>query len=160
MIKAEEIIARLNLEPLPREGGWFRRSWILEGKDDAPPAGTCIYFLLEEGKPTKPHRLPGTEIYHFYAGDPSCLYIIGEEGCHEMHLGNPLTDPDLEPQAIVPGGMWQSALCLGGSHGFSLMGTTMSPGFRWEDYEDCSIKEWIERFPALQFLLPSTYECT
>lgn len=93
---------------------------------------TAIYFLLEVGKPTMLHRLPGPEVFHFYMGDPVMLHLLGpgrEYG--NVMLGTAL-DESHEPQFVVPGGIWQAAETLGE---WSLLGTTMAPGFRQEDFE-------------------------
>ncbi len=95
-------------------------------------SSTAIYFLLESGRPTMLHRLPGPEVFHFYAGDPARLLILGDGGT----VGRPVLGPGLRagerPQIIVPGGTWQAAETTGG---WTLLGTTMSPGFRQEDFE-------------------------
>ena len=36
---ADDIIARLDLQPHP-EGGWYRQTWVAE--DGPRPSGTCI----------------------------------------------------------------------------------------------------------------------
>lgn len=93
---------------------------------------TAIYFLLEREAPTMLHRLPGPEVFHFYAGSPARLLLLHEQGAVER----PVLGPDLaagqRPQVIVPGGIWQAAETDGA---WTLLGTTMSPGFRDEDFE-------------------------
>ncbi len=115
----------LELSPLPEEGGMFRNTL-----DDGN--STAIYFLLERGRPTMFHRLPGPEVFHFYAGDPARLITLAGDGSvEERRLG-----PDLEagerPQVIVSGGTWQAAATDGD---WTLLGTTMAPGFRDADFE-------------------------
>jgi predicted cupin superfamily sugar epimerase len=58
---AEELKRLLQLEPHPREGGWFRQTWRAQetiagdrmpsryvlGRDAGRAAGTAIYYLLE-----------------------------------------------------------------------------------------------------------------
>ena len=71
---ADEIKTLLKLEPLPVEGGCFRRTYASECTVDLPqgqrPLGTAIYFLLEPGAFSEMHVLACDEIYHFYLGDP------------------------------------------------------------------------------------------
>ncbi|HTU14016.1 MAG TPA: cupin domain-containing protein [Solirubrobacterales bacterium] len=115
----------LGLEPLPDEGGMFRNT-VDDGNS------TAIYFLLQAGQPSMLHRLPGPEVFHFYMGDPARIHIFGpgrEYG--DSILGTDLGS-DQRPQIVVPGGTWQSAETLGE---WTLLGTTMSPGFRTEDFE-------------------------
>jgi predicted cupin superfamily sugar epimerase len=127
-VTGAEIIARLGLAPHP-EGGWYRQTWVAEG--DGRPAGTCIYFLLREGEQSHWHRVDAVEIWHFYAGAPLKLRIAETDRAEVITLG-----PDLEkgevPQGLVPAGWWQAAQTTGE---WTLVGCTVSPGFRFEGFE-------------------------
>lgn len=122
----ETVIRELRLEPLPQEGGMYRRKF----KDDN---STSIYFLIEPESPTMLHRLPGPEIFHFYAGAPTRIHILGPESGDARH---PILGTNLEqgerPQILVPGGAWQAAETTGA---WTLLGTTMAPGFHWDRFE-------------------------
>ena len=61
---ADEVIAQLGLQPLPREGGHWTQIWI----DDN---FTSIYFLLRPDDFSAFHRPGGIEQYHHYAGAPA-----------------------------------------------------------------------------------------
>jgi uncharacterized protein len=76
MLKAEDVIAALQLQPLPLEGGYFRETYR---SPDQLPAGalhgryrtdkaisTAIYYLLTAQSFSALHRLPADEIFHFY----------------------------------------------------------------------------------------------
>jgi hypothetical protein len=142
MLTAEEVIALLDLKPLPLEGGYYRETYrsadVLPaaglpqhyGSDKA--AGTAIYYLLTAETYSALHRLPTDEIYHFYLGQPVTMLLLSPDGGRVLTLG-----PDIRagqcPQVIVPRGVWQGS-CLQGS-GFALLGTTMAPGFDFSDYE-------------------------
>lgn len=131
------------MEPLPGEGGLFRNT-VDDGNS------TAIYFLLEKGKPTMLHRLPGTEVFHFYLGDPARLHIFGpgrEYG--DSILGTDLKH-DQRPQIVVPGGTWQAAETLGE---WTLLGTTMSPGFRERDFELADRTELARHWPEAAALI-------
>ena len=127
---ADSLIAHLDLAPHP-EGGWYRQTWVAEGP--GRPAGTCIYFLLKEGERSHWHRVDATEIWHFYAGAPLVLRLAGTEAGPAERL---ILGPDLAagqaPQRIVPTGWWQAAESTGG---WTLVGCTVSPGFRFEGFE-------------------------
>ncbi|WP_281982265.1 cupin domain-containing protein [Thalassorhabdomicrobium marinisediminis] len=127
---AQEIIARLNLAPHP-EGGYYRQTWQA---DDGPrPSGTCIYFLLERDRPSHWHRVDAVEIWHYYAGAPLVLRLAEADAGpkREVLLGPDLTAGQ-EPQAIVPKDHWQAAATTGD---WTLVGCTVSPGFRFEGFE-------------------------
>ena len=126
---ADEIITRLNLIPHP-EGGYYRQTWAAE--NEGRPTGTCIYFLLKSGQASHWHAVDAVEIWHFYAGAPLVLSLAPslDGPAHDRMLG-----PDLAagqaPQIIVPEGYWQMAATTGD---WTLVGCTVSPGFRFEGF--------------------------
>jgi hypothetical protein len=63
---ASAIIAQLGLQPLPREGGWFARTWTSRETlpNGARPAGTAIYFLLTPEDFSALHRLDAARRRH------------------------------------------------------------------------------------------------
>lgn len=134
MTSADAIIAGLALEPHP-EGGWYRQTWVADVTDGGPerPAGTCIYFLLKAGEASHWHRVDAVEIWHFYAGAPLALRISADAAgpVREILLGADLVAGEV-PQGIVPAGHWQAARTLGA---WSLVGCTVSPGFRFAGFE-------------------------
>jgi predicted cupin superfamily sugar epimerase len=80
------------------------------------------------------HRVPGDEVFHFYYGDPVTILLLFPDGRMETKiLGNSLWEGQ-RPQCIAPGGVWQGMRLIGGGR-VALMGTTMSPGFDFADYE-------------------------
>ncbi|MCC1493314.1 cupin domain-containing protein [Cognatishimia sp. F0-27] len=127
-----EIIDRLDLSPHP-EGGHYRQTWIAPAEAGARPVGTAIFFLLAEGEQSRWHRVDATEIWHYHAGAPLILSM-------SETLSGPAMDrvlgPDLAagalPQWIVPEGHWQAARSTGA---WTLVGCTVSPGFRFEGFE-------------------------
>jgi len=140
---AQEIIEILGLEPLPEEGGLFRNTL-----DDGN--STAIYFLLEKDKPTMFHRLPGAETFHFYMGDPARITILGPG----REFGDAILATDLKqghrPQVIVPANTWQAAETMGE---WTLLGTTMSPGYRPEDFELATRDELGHHWPEAAELI-------
>jgi len=127
---AADIIARLALQPHP-EGGWYRQTWV--AADGPRSSGTCIYFLLGAGERSHWHRVDATEIWHFYAGAPLVLRMAeSAEGPATRHLLGPDLGAGEVPQLIVPEDHWQSAEATGD---WTLVGCTVSPGFRFEGFE-------------------------
>ncbi|TNC68043.1 cupin domain-containing protein [Rubellimicrobium roseum] len=128
---AEEIAATLGLEPHP-EGGLYRQTWVAEAGPGERPAGTCIYFLLRAGERSHWHRVDAAEIWHFYAGAPLVLSLSETEaGPVAAHRLGPDLGSGEAPQRIVPKGWWQSARSTGE---WTLVGCTVSPGFRFEGF--------------------------
>lgn len=142
--RADELIALLNLRPLPLEGGYYRETY--RSADSLPAsamprnygrdksAATAIYYLLTPDTFSALHRLPTDEIFHFYLGDPVEMLQLGPDGSGQVvTLGNDLRAGQL-PQVVVPRGVWQGSH-LQHSGAFALLGTTMAPGFDFSDYE-------------------------
>jgi predicted cupin superfamily sugar epimerase len=158
MPTAEELIRLLHLEPLPREGGWYRetyRSSLQLPADVLGPyyrasrsAGTAIYYLLTPDTFSALHRLPTEEVFHFYLGDPVEMLQLGpnpDEGGRIVTLG-PEIFAGQQVQTMVPAGVWQgSVLRAGGA--FALMGTTMAPGFDFADYEAADRRAMLAAYP-------------
>lgn len=155
-LTADAVIELLGLRPLEGEGGYYAETYrssyefdaaVLAGRyGGARTAKTAIYFLVTPEAFSALHRLPGDEIYHFYLGDPLDLCLIHPDGETEtIRLGSDLLAGQ-RPQAMAPGGAWQgSALAPGGS--WALIGTTMTPGFHFEDFELGDRADLIARYP-------------
>jgi hypothetical protein len=130
MDDADRIIATLGLEPHP-EGGWYRQTWVADGP--GRPTGTCIHFLLKAGERSHWHRVDAAEIWHFYAGGPLILSVApGREGpARDLVLGADVLAGEA-PQIVVPAHHWQAARSTGA---YTLVGCTVSPGFRFDGFE-------------------------
>jgi predicted cupin superfamily sugar epimerase len=134
----EEVIELLRLEPLADEGGMWSQVSIDE-------FCTAIYFLLTPEDFSALHRLPGPEIYHHYAGAPVELTVFGNnEGMRTCLLGDDL-ETEQRPVIVVEGGTWQGSRTLGE---WSLVGTTMAPPYRVEDFELGDRDELCEQYPS------------
>jgi predicted cupin superfamily sugar epimerase len=119
--EGEWIARRLKLEPLPGEGGLFRRSYV-----DA--YSSVIYFMLLAPDFSALHALDGVETYHWYAGSPLQLLLLHPGGRVEQPMLGPDIAAGATPQFVVPAGVWQGASTLGR---WTLVGTTMAPPFEW-----------------------------
>lgn len=134
---AREVVRALDLSPHP-EGGWFRETFRDEfgcDKDgpEARAASTAIYYLLEADQVSEWHRVDAAEVWHFYAGAPLSITLSPPDGrgARATRLGLDL-NAGCQPQLVVPRGWWQTAVSLGG---WTLVGCTVAPGFRFEDFE-------------------------
>ena len=123
--EGERVAELLGLEPLPGEGGLFRRTHI-----DAH--SSAIYYLLLAPDFSALHRLSATETYHWYAGAPLRLLLLDADG----RVTEPVLGPDLaagqRPQIVVPSRTWQGSSPAGE---WSLVGTTTAPPFDWAGFE-------------------------
>jgi uncharacterized protein len=153
---ADEVIALLKLQPHPVEGGFFRETYrspeslpagVLPKQKADRSVSTAIYYLLTPKTVSALHRLPGDEVFHFYAGDPVRMLQLWPDGStRTLTLGTDLKAAQV-PQLVVPGGVWQgSVLADGGA--WALLGATMAPGFDYADYTAGDRAGLTARYPA------------
>lgn len=155
---AEQVIELMGLTPLEMEGGYFRETyrsrWMIpgehlpEGMLGQRSIGTAIYYLITPESYSTLHRLPGSEIFHFYLGDPVVMLQLHPDGSTaKLTLGQDIAAGQ-HPQAVVRGGVWQG-LRLAEGDKWALLGTTMSPGFDYADYETGVREELAAQYPAV-----------
>ena len=132
MTEADQIIAKLGLQPHP-EGGWYRQTWVgpdLHIGTNTRASGTAILFLLKAGERSHWHRVDADEIWIWNAGAP-LLLSLGETVARDIRMGPDVLGDD-QAQAVVFAGHWQAARSLGA---WSLVTCTVSPGFRFEGFD-------------------------
>ena len=159
MITAEELISLLGLKPHPSEGGYFIETYR---SDEAIPEGglpirykskrpfsTTIYYLLTPDSCSVMHRLQTDEIFHFYLGDPvEMLHLLPDGSGKSLLIGADISR-GMRPQVVVPRGIWQGARLLSGGR-LALLGTTVSPGFDFSDYETGDRDQLIQSYPRFR----------
>ena len=155
---ARELIERLALAPLPREGGWYRETYrsadrlaagTLPGRFRRDKsAATAILYLLTADSCSRLHRLPTDELFHFHMGGAVEMLLLHADGpASTPVLGNDLTRGE-HPQIVVPAGAWQGSRVRAGG-AWSLMSVTVSPGFDFEDYEEPeALEPLLARWPG------------
>lgn len=164
-LSAAQIIALLDLRPLPQEGGLYRETY--RSADTIPAAAlparyaradksfcTDIYYLLGVGDCSLPHRLESDELYHFHLGDPLEMWLLHPDGRAErIVLGGDLAAGQ-RVQVVVPAGAWQmSRLCPGGE--YALMSVVVAPGFDETDYQHGNPADLARQYPAAEEFLNS-----
>lgn len=154
---AKEIIAKLDLKPLPEEGGYYRETYRSDAglvpaqsfgidSDTNRCVSTGIYYLVVPESFSALHRVKSDEMFHFYSGDPVEMVQIDENGKLEMfNIGSNIANGET-PQVIVRRGVWQGLRLKSGGK-WALMGTTVAPGFEFEDFEVGLREEIIKQFP-------------
>ncbi len=150
------MVAQLGLAPLPVEGGLYRQVWRSPIEDPAGrPAGTAIVLLLtdEPDSFSAMHRLGTDECWHFYLGDPVTLVTLDLDGSSTcITLGHDLLAGAVV-QRVVPAGTWMGAVRASGPHGWSLLGTTMAPGFDAAEFEASEAEPLIARWPSQEAMI-------
>jgi uncharacterized protein len=145
IMTADQVIAQLDLKPLPVEGGYFKRTYYtaevipraaLPSRYTNPRRyGGAIFYLLNSDLDSFSaiHSLLTDEIYHFYLGDPVELLLLYPEGqTARITLGSDLLNGQ-HVQFVAPRGVWQGSHLLPGGC-WALMGTTMAPAYEDGDY--------------------------
>lgn len=155
MPTAEELIRLLQLQPHPKEGGFFRETYRSDeshaaaalptryGADRA--VSTAIYYMLTPGTLSALHRLRSDEVFHFYLGGPvRMLWLLPDGTGRTLTLGPDFARGQL-PQVVVPRGVWQGSHLLEGD--FALLGCTVAPGFDYADYEHGNRDTLVAQYP-------------
>jgi predicted cupin superfamily sugar epimerase len=133
-LTAQELIAHLQLSPLPGEGGFYRETYRTNTALGNRAAGTAILYLLTAETVSRFHRLKQDEVWHFYQGDAVELVLLHDAGTQDViTLGTALTEGQL-CQAVVPAHTWQGARVKPGGE-WALLGCTVAPGFEFDDWE-------------------------
>jgi len=154
---AEEVKQLLQLQRMPQEGGFFRETYrsrwqvsaeyLPDGFRGSRSIGTAIYYMITPESFSALHRLPGSEVFHFYAGDPAVMLQLLPDGTSQtITLGTDLLAGQ-QPQVIVRGHVWQGCRLAPGGQ-WALLGTTMSPGFDRADYEHADRDQLIAAYPG------------
>ena len=163
---ADDIKRILNLEPHPREGGWFVQTYasqavlpasVFANSSDpvhyASPRrlSTAIYYLLEPSTFSEMHRLASDEVFHHYAGGAvEMLQLYPGGDIETVVIGKDLAGGQ-RPQLVVPKGIWQGSRLLqpaSGPENWALLGCTVSPGFEYGDYETGTRAELLAGWPT------------
>jgi uncharacterized protein len=154
---AEDVKKLLGLQPHPREGGCYVRTYesaelvsataFADGRYPGERrTGTAIYYLLEKGTFSEMHRLKSDEVFHFYLGDAVEMLQLREGGDGKIIvIGNNLGRGH-RPQATAERGVWQGTRLIEGGN-WALLGCTVSPGFEFEDYESGTREKLCEQWP-------------
>ncbi len=119
---ADEIIARLRMEPIPEEGAWF----VAGPRTQELGAITVLLTPRPDGFSAM-HRLAVDEGWQWLAGAPAALLRLRRGGSGVLnYVGTE------RPQVLVRRGTWMGASTLGE---WTLLSCWCSPAFRPEHFE-------------------------
>jgi predicted cupin superfamily sugar epimerase len=150
--EAADLIARLGLAPLPKEGGFYAPTWT--SPVPGPGGLSCasaILFLITPEDFSAFHRLDRDEVWSFAAGDAAELVRLDSgTGAAETCLLGP--DPRLghRVQATVTAGTWQGARVAAGPSpcGWSLFSCFVAPAWDEKAFELADRRSLARAFPA------------
>jgi predicted cupin superfamily sugar epimerase len=162
MPTAAELIRYLQLQPHPKEGGFFRETYRAAdvwpasalparyGRDRR--ASTAIYYMLTPGTCSALHRVQSDEIFHFYLGSPVRMIQLFPDGSGRTLVLGPDVLAGQQLQVVVPHGVWQGSLLEPGGD-FALFACTVAPGFEYADYEGAERAGMVARYPSFTALI-------
>lgn len=163
-LSASDLIQLLKLDEHP-EGGFYRqtyKSYELIPRDVLPPRyesprsyGTAIYYLLTKETCSRLHKVASDETFHFYFGAPvEMLLLFPDKRAETVTLGHNILARQ-QPQFTVPKGIWQGSKIKPDdeSPDYALLGTTVSPGFEYEDFELANRSEIIAEYKEFEELI-------
>jgi predicted cupin superfamily sugar epimerase len=142
-----------NFQPISKEGGYFFSTYhsemMVPGISPGAPqrvAGSAIYFLMTPGDFSALHRLKEDEVYHFYNGSPIELLQLFPDGTGSITICGPEFWNGQQPQVVVHHDTWQGSRPLDPKN-YSLLGTTMTPGFNPNDFALGKRDDLIKAYP-------------
>jgi hypothetical protein len=160
----EKIIKKFNMVPLEGEGGYFIETYRSEEKiikGDLPLRyksarcfSTSILYLITADNFSSLHKVVSDEMFHFYLGDTVRMLNLFEDGRgREIKMGNNIFEEE-QIQYLVPKNTWQGAKLAKGGR-FALLGTTVSPGFEYEDFVQAKDykNEILNKYPEFATLI-------
>ena len=161
---ALEIIELLGLQPLPVEGGFYKVTHTADEKlqahqlpgryQNARDLSGAIYYLVTPHQFSAVHRLPTDEIYYFHMGDPLELLLLAPDGSGERIVIGPDLKAGQKLQVVAPRHYWQGSKPLPtGIHGFSLVSTSMAPGYAEGDAEFADRDQLTKKYPHYSNLI-------
>ncbi|MFI5041350.1 MAG: cupin domain-containing protein [Acidimicrobiales bacterium] len=134
------LIARLGLEPIPVEGGWFRVTWR-----SADAGAIVALFTDDDDGFSALHRLTVTELWFAHAGDPFELLLLHPDGSSEtLVLGADVLGGQQLHAAVAPG-VWMGGRPLGR---WSLLSTVTVPAYTDEAFAPGSRSELAAAYPS------------
>jgi len=150
--EAKQIIALLELAPLPQEGGFFRRTWVSQERlAGGRAASSAILFLITPGNFSALHRVRAEELWCFHSGDAVEHVQLDprDRSIRQTLLGADALK-NQAPQVVVPGTVWQGARLDASrlSRGWALFSCSLTPGWTEASFELGERPALTETFPA------------
>ena len=130
------------MEPLPREGGYFR--FISEFGDGAG----MIYYLMTEGAFSHLHSLTEDESWFFLEGDAVEQTTVAPDGT----VSRTILDSE-NRTAVVKKGFFQATRIASPKAGYALVCTVMSPRYNDDMYTHGADVPMLREMKELEDLL-------
>ncbi len=159
---AQEIMDLFSLNPLPREGGYFRRVYLggdvvsgasLPGRYGRDKVlGSSVLYLITPESWSSLHRLQGDEIWHLCMGGPAEQLLLYPDGTCQVRILGSTSESGGLPVSVVPHGVWQGTRLTSGAS-FALFGVTMPLAYDDEDVTFAGTEELISLYPQCRDMI-------
>ena len=170
-MRAADVIRILNLEKLEPEGGFFRQAYKSKDQTTVPfgNAGapilrsvlTSIYYMVTSSSFSALHKLKSDEVYHYYMGGRIELTLIDPNGSLRKVVLGPRIEEGDHLQVVVEKDVWQGCRILPGDNAeWALVGTTVAPGFEFDDFSLGGREDLTKKFPQHRDLIQSLTRAT
>jgi predicted cupin superfamily sugar epimerase len=148
--EASNVIRQFGLQPLPHEGGFFRRIW--ESSTRMPggrPASSAALFLMTPRDFSAWHRLDAEELWHFYGGDPVEHVTLDSRGAAVVTLLGAAPAEGVRPCSAVAANTWQAARLRPEmlDCSWALVGCTVTPAWEPAGMTIGARAEMLREFP-------------
>lgn len=157
--RAKAIAKKLNLEPIPVEGGYYALKFRSPDEIESPKrlAGgprsvvSTIYFMLYRDFNTM-HRMRTNEIWCYHGGATLTLYEIKDDGTLIAHkVGDVLEAEENQSQVVIEANSWMAAE-LENKNDYVLVTCCVAPGFDVRDYEFANRDTMCKKYPQYKDL--------
>ena len=163
---AQDVIRLYQLEPLPHEGGWYRRlaqsaqpattpspttlEPALGGMPAAAPrAWSSILALFTPGNFSALHRLASEEVWCFHAGDPlESLRLLPDGRGEWIQLGLNRAAGQRAQDAIAAR-VWQGTRVVAAGK-WALVSCIVVPEFTWQQFELARRDSLLKVYPQFR----------
>ena len=98
------------------------------------------------------HKILSDEVLQFYAGGCLDVYVLRKDGGFERKALGPGWEEGEAFQWVIPAGSWFALAPAAGTE-FSLIGSTVAPGFEFADFELADREKLTALFPDLKDLI-------
>ena len=152
--QARAIAKKLNLEPIPVEGGYYASTFRSPDTIESPTrlgggsrkVASTIYFMLYKDFNTM-HRMRTNEIWCYHGGATLTLYELKNDGTLITHkLGNVLEAKENQPQVVIEAFSWMAAE-LTNENDYVLVTCCVAPGWEPTDYEFANLNDMCAKYP-------------
>jgi len=144
------LLNRLQLTPLPNEGGFYREVLKYDhlSGNTIHSISTILYTVTPQSFSAL-HRLIKPEIYFYQGGKTLEIFTMNENGESKTVLLGPNPESGEVLQFLIEPGIWQGSRIFNSTSDsdYSLISALVFPKFEWQDFELGKRNELLKQYP-------------